>query len=124
MAFAIEYVMIQMNTLLSDATYNLSNAATIMPSYKSPLPFSHFKQRGGYGAVLKQFRRRFPVFIRHAQTRNVHFWMMKTGSAARHVSRMDHINRLLLPLKSRGGNWSGVYSQTAANDLRATMLSV
>lgn len=73
--------------------------------------------------MLRQFQVRFPVFICHAHTRNMHFWMMKTGSAARHVSNMDHMNRLLLPLKSRRGQLVQ-YSQTAADDLRGTMLCV
>lgn len=66
---------------------------------------------GGYGAMLQQFPWRSLGFICHAPTQNMHLWMMKTGSAARHMSRMDHINRLLLPLKSKRGvgNWYTVY---------------
>ncbi|TKS84388.1 hypothetical protein D9C73_018844 [Collichthys lucidus] len=51
-----------------------------------PVPEGNYPpaERGGYGAMLQQFQWRSPDFICHAQTRNVHFWMMKTGSAARH----------------------------------------
>lgn len=90
---------------LSDATYNLSNAATFMSSHKSPQSFSRSSQRGGSGATLQQFDRRVPFSLFHLSCTNPEHALLDDEDFPQPGMwcRMDHINRLLLPLKSRGG---------------------
>ena len=91
--------------LLNDAAYRFNNTAAFRLMIHSRHTLISDRE-----VVMAQrcnkFQPRLPVFISHAQTRNMHFWMMKAGSAARHESNMDHIKRLFLPLKS-GGRASG-----------------
>ena len=102
--------------LLNDAAYRFNNTAAFRLMIHSRHTLISDRE-----VVMAQrcnkFQPRLPVFISHAQTRNMHFWMMKAGSAARHESNMDHIKRLFLPLKSGGreGEWSED-SQASADD--------
>lgn len=101
--------------LLNDAAYRFNNTA----AFRLMIHRRHTLISDREVVMVQhcnKFQPRLPVFISHAQTRNMDFWMMKAGSAARHESNMDHIKRLFLPLKSGGGGQWSEYAQAAADD--------